>query len=228
MANFKRLRKMTAIEGNGNIISREVPVSSFIRLHVAARGNVRVVQSAEEKVTVETDENLQEYFYVQNSGRTLYVSCESVLRNPVFTRCEITVSLRQIDTLDIRNYGNLACDGPLVLAGPLDIKVQSFGNTRLDIEAPSIKLLNQAVGDVSLKGRCESIQIKNQAQGNFTAKELIARELTIKNMAEGNIELYAEKYIIIGHYGSGTVHYWGDAVMKDVKQYGSGPISHKG
>lgn len=228
MVNFKKLREMVEVKGNGNVIIKEIQVSSFIRLHISSKGTVKIEQSNEEKVVIETDENLAEYFYVQNSGRTLYVSFESKFRNPIFTRCEITVFLRQIDTLNIVNYGDVISAGPIILISSLDIKIQSIGNTQLYLEVPSIKLFNQSIGDVYFKGKCESVQIKNQGQGNLYTRELIAQELTIKNMAsEGNVELYATKNISINHYGTGTVYYWGNSVLKDVKQYGTGLISHK-
>lgn len=71
------------------------------------------------------------------------------------------------------------------------------------------------------------MEIKNQSQGDFMAKELIADELVIKNMAQGNVELFANKSITISHYGQGYIHFFGSAVVKDVKQYGEGLIQHQ-
>lgn len=218
---------MIEIKGNGNIVSKEIQVSSFLRLHIDGRGLVELVQSNDEKVIIETDENLLDYFDAQNSGSTLYVTSEAKLRKPVFTKCLIKVYLRQLDSLVIRcDHGNVICYDTIRLSTPLDIKIQSEGNTSLNIDAPAIKLLSQCEGDVELKGKCGSITIKNQSQGNFSSKELIAEDLTINNMAQGNIELYAGKSISITHMGEGYVHYFGDAVLKSVKQYGDGEIKH--
>src|SRR4029078_11966130 len=102
MVSFKRLRQMIEVQGNENIVAREVKVSSFLRLHLALNCTVELYQSDEEKVIVETDENLQAFFYVRNSGRTLYVRAEGMLRKPVYTECKVKVYLRQLDTLYIR------------------------------------------------------------------------------------------------------------------------------
>jgi hypothetical protein len=127
----------------------------------------------------------------------------------------------------IRNeHGEVFCPERLVLFNPIEIKVQSVGNTFLDISAPAIKLLCQTVGNVVLKGQCERLDVKNQSEGKFDASGMIADELVIRNMAEGNVELFANKEIRISHYGEGYVHYAGDAVLKDVKQYGAGAILH--
>jgi hypothetical protein len=227
MVNFKKLRQMIEVKGNGNIVSKEIKVSSFIRLHLSGKGLIEIYQSDDEKVIVETDENLQEYFEIVNSGRTLYISTEAKFRTPVYTKCKIKVFLRQIDVLYIRNENaDVICPNEISLLNPIEIKVQSVGNTELNIKAPAIKILCQSVGNVLIKGICESIDIKNQSEGDFDSTQLIADELSIINRAEGNVELFANNSIKINHYGEGYVHYTGDAVLKDVKQYGEGEINH--
>jgi len=157
---------MIEIKGNGNIVSKEIQVSSFLRLHIDGRGLVELVQSNDEKVIIETDENLLDYFDAQNSGSTLYVTSEAKLRKPIFTKCLIKVYLRQLDSLVIRcDHGNVICDDTIRLSTPLDIKIQSEGNTSLNIDAPAIKLLSQCEGDVKLKGKCGSITIKKPEPG---------------------------------------------------------------
>ena len=227
MVNFKKLRQMIEIQGNGTIVSREISVSTFIRLHLACRGIVELHQSEEEKVIVETDENLQDLFVVANAGRTLYVSTEVKFRKPIFTKCVVKVYLRQMNVLYVRNEGgDVICPNEITLLEPINIKVQSEGNTELNLIVPSIKILCQTQGNVTLKGTCEKIDINTMIEGDFDSSELKAGELYIKNMAEGNVKLYAEKTIHIKHYGEGQVHYYGPAKVKDVLQYGDGEIKH--
>lgn len=218
---------MIEVKGNGNIVSREISVSSFLRLHIGCKGIVELIQSDEEKVVMEMDENLQEFGEAGNAGRTLYVSTEGKLRRPAPTHCIVRIYLRQIDTLVIRNdHADLVCPAPLTLSNPLDVKLQTVGNTSLNVIAPTVKVLNQSTGNLTLAGQCGIISIKNMAQGNLDASALRAGELTITNMAEGNVDLYAEKSISISHYGQGYVHYAGDAALKDVKQFGDGEVKH--
>jgi hypothetical protein len=225
VVSFKKLRQMIEVQGNGNIVSREVTVSSFIRLHLSGKGVIELHQSDDEKVIIETDENLQEYFSVENSGRSLYISEGANFRKTIYTVCKIKVFLRQLDVLYIRNdRADVVCPGVLTLSSPLEVKIQSVGNTTLNINAPSIKVLSQCEGNVTLKGKCNLLEIKNQSEGDFDSKELIAEELVLKNYAEGNVTLFANKAITIKHYGQGYVHYSGDAELKDVRQYGEGEI----
>jgi hypothetical protein len=227
MVSFKQLRQIIEVNGNGNVVTREISVSSFIRLHVSGKGLIELYQSDEEKVIVETDENFQDFFSVQNSGRTLYVSAETKSKKLVYTVCKIKIYFRQIDVLFVRNENaNLICGNQIVLSNPIDIKVQSAGNTELDINAPAIKILCQSEGHVLLQGKCESLSIKNQSHGDFNSKGLLANRLSIKNMAVGNVLLYADQEISIKHMGVGYIHYSGRAIVKDVIQNGVGEIKH--
>jgi hypothetical protein len=227
MVSFKKLRQMIEVKGNGNIVSREISVSSFIRLHISGYELVELYQSDEEKVIIETDENLHEYFDIQNSGRTLFVTAGAKFKTPVYTKCTIRIFCRQIDVLYVRNgKADLICPQEISLTTPIEIKFQGVGNSSLNINAPSIKILNQCVGHISMKGKCENVEIKNQSQGNFSSKELLADKLTLKNLAQGNVEVFANKEITISHFGQGYIHYYGNAVLKDVKHYGQGEVKH--
>jgi hypothetical protein len=227
MVNFKPLRQIIEVKGNGNIVTREISVSSFIRLHIAGKGQIELYQSDEEKVIVETDENIQDFISAYNSGRTLYVSAETNLKKLLFTVCKIRIYLRQMDALQVRNENaNLICGNQIALLNPLDIKVQSVGNTELDINAPAIKILCQSVGNVLVKGKCENLTVKNQNQGDFNSKDLIADRVSISNQAVGNVQLFADREISIKHAGVGYIHYSGKAIVKDVRQHGVGEIKH--
>jgi hypothetical protein len=227
MVSFKKLREMVQVKGNGNIVSKTYPVSSYLRLHIANRGITELIQSSEEKVEIEMDENLISYFEVANAGRTLYVTTDGKIRTPHFTKSVVRIYMRQLNNLVIRcDGGDVVTPNPITLATPLDLLVQSVGTVRLNLNAPSLKVVLQAQGDTHLMGDCGVVSIKNQSQGNLLAKELFCSELTLKNQAQGNVEVFADKKISIKHAGQGYVHYYGNGALVDVKQYGEGEVRH--
>lgn len=216
---------MMEVKGNGNIVSRELSVSTFVRLHLGFhQGLIELHPGVEEKVVVEADENLQDYFAATNAGRTLYVTNETKLKQLVFTKCVVRIYIRQLEMLYLHNVGNVTCPEVINLTQPVEIKIQSVGNTQLALAVPSIKISCQAVGTVTLNGSCEKLDIQNRNQGDFDASQLKAGEITINNKAVGNVRLHADTSMKIAHYGVGYIHYTGNAVVKDVKQYGVGEV----
>jgi hypothetical protein len=227
--NFKKLRQMIKEKGTGNIISKTINVSSFVRLHVSVRGYVELIQAEEEKVIVEADDNLVDFIHTENSGRTLYVTAEGKWRIAEFTSLRIKIFYRQLYTLyNASEKGELVCGNTLRSGEPVEIKIHSEKcSTSLDVDAASVKLITACEGDVTIKGSCIRFEVNAKSEGSLYAREMMAKNVVLKNYSEGNIELYAEDTISIRNYGEGYIHYWGNAVLKDIKHYGEGEVRHQ-
>ena len=220
---------MIEVKGSGSIVSAEKSISSFIRLHISINGTIELIQADEEKVIVEADENLQEYIEVTNSGRTLYVTAEGKWRKPGFTMLNIKVYYRQLYNIyNASTNGTLICANPLQSSEPVEVKIYSDkSSSKLNINAPVIKLITACVGDVEIEGACNVFEVNAKSQGNLYARPLRAKNVILKNYSMGNLEVYADETLTISNYGQGSISYWGDGMLKDIKQYGEGEVKHK-
>ncbi len=216
-------------KGTGNIISKTISVNSFIRLHVSIGGLVELIQCEEEKVIIETDDNLVDFISTENSGRTLYITGEGKWRIAEFTSLRIKVFYRQIFNLyNASEKGELVCGNTLRSGEPVEIKIHSDrSSTALDVDAVSVKLITACVGDVKLKGECTLLDINAKSEGNLDAREMKAKNVVLKNYSQGNIDLFADDTITISNYGQGNIRYWGTAVLKNIKHYGDGEVRHQ-
>lgn len=219
---------MIKVKGNGNIITRTLNVSSFVRLHVRVSGYVELIQADEEKVEVETDGNLEEYLEIENSGRTLYITAEGKWRIPDFTSLRIKVYYRQLYTLyNACEKAELVCVNTWHAGEPVEIKICSDKSfSTLDVVALSVRLVTACVGDVKLKGECSSLEISAKSEGNLDAREMKAHNVTLKNHSAGNIGVYAAETLTISNYGEGNICYHGDGVLKDIRHHGNGKVRH--
>ncbi|MFM2307874.1 MAG: hypothetical protein RLZZ367_2543, partial [Bacteroidota bacterium] len=199
MVNFKKLKQMISTAGSGNVVQKEFQVSSFMRLHLGINGNAELIQSDEEKVVLECDDNLLDTVEVTNTGNTLYVIAGNKLRIAAYTTCTVKIYYRQLDTLVNSNNGNLTNTGTLTQSGLLTLKLQANGNTNLQVDVPAIKLTNQSNGNVTLTGRCGELEVRNQANGSLNAKALQAGKVSLNNMANGNVEVRSLDSIAINH-----------------------------
>jgi hypothetical protein len=228
MFSFKQLRQLMQVQGNGTLAVRTQAVSSFTRLHLSVHGTVELRQSLEEKVVIETDDNLLEHVSVTNAGRTLYVTTEDKLRRPAYSQLYVTVYVRQLQHLDIASEGHVVCPAPLLAVERLEIKIQSIGNTQLRLKADKLTLHCACQGQVRLTGTAGTVKITNLSEGNLDCGELAAQHLKLRNLGAGNIRLHAEQTIAIQHLGAGFVHYAGPGRLLDVRHYGKGEIRHVG
>lgn len=218
---------MIETRGNGKITSREISASSFLRLHLSINGNVELIQSDEEKVVIETDENLQSYFEVVNSGKTLYVTGGNKLWIPVFTKLTVKVYCRQMNMLYNALQGNVFSSNQLIGNDSFELKIHAQGDTKLNIKAPIVKVNAACQGNIELKGECHELTIKNASQGDIDCKEMIADITSLSNASQGDIKLYSKEEISIKHAGQGDVHYYGEGKLKNILHHGDGEVKHK-
>lgn len=227
MVNFKNLRKLVQTKGNGKVIKREIEVSSFLRLHISINGDTEIIQSDEEKVVIEADENLQDYFEVVNSGKTLYLTSGNKLWIPVFTKLNVQVYCRQMNTLYNASRGDVTSENQLICVDPFELKIHAQGDTKLNLKAPSIKVNAACQGDIVLKGECNELTIKNASQGDIDCKSMISNITTLSNASQGDVKLYSKEEISIKHAGQGDVFYYGDGKLKSIVHHGQGDVKHK-
>ncbi|MDB5088987.1 MAG: putative auto-transporter adhesin, head domain [Mucilaginibacter sp.] len=220
---------MIEVKGSGNIVSAVKSISSFIRLHISINGTIELIQADEEKVIVEADDNLQEYIEVTNSGRTLYVTAEGKWRTPGFSRLNVKVYYRQLFNIyNASTNGTLVCANPLRSSEPVEVKIYSDkSSSKLNINAPAVKLITACVGDVEIEGSCNVLEINAKSEGSLYARGMLAKNVSLKNYSVGNLDVYADETLAISNYGEGNISYWGDGVLKDIKQYGDGEVKHR-
>jgi Putative auto-transporter adhesin, head GIN domain len=224
--NFKKLRAMITKQGNGEITTKEIQVSSFLRLHIGASGNVELIHSNEEKVSIVCDSNLFECIEVINSGRTLYINSDVKWHKSKFTQLNIKIYYRQINVLcNTITNGQLCCKNPLPSLDKLEIKLQSEKCTNhLILNANMVKLSAANTGNTIISGECNSLDLNAKTEGNFDLALLKAKCVSIKNYAIGNINFFASETINIKHYGEGDITYSGSGILQEVKQFGNGRI----
>lgn len=223
--NFKKLRELFVLKGDGMITTDERPISSFLRLHIQLPCELVLIDSDEEKIVITTDDNVHAHISTVNSGRTLYVSFKNAFRIPEFTYLKIQVYTRQIDTLNIAT-GDVTMTEPYIGSLPLNITVQSSGDTVLLLSAPSIKVKFQSEGSLKMAGECAVLTVKAQAEGDFDAKDLYAQNVMYKTQSGGNAWIRASESLVIKHEADGFVHYYGEGILKDVVHHGTGEIRH--
>src|SRR6476659_8504906 len=82
MASFEKKKNYKqeneTLEGNGKLVTRDVPVSSFDALKASGVYELKLSQGAKEAVKIEADENLQDLFQVHNEGSKLIIDMKKL------------------------------------------------------------------------------------------------------------------------------------------------------
>lgn len=204
------------IEGNGKIVTADIPVSAFDALKASGVYELKLSQGATESVKIEADENLQAYFTVKNEGSGLVINMDKLkninLKNRKVT-LKVYVTFKQLKSLDLSTVGNVRSEEMLSFT---DLKVSnnSVGNVDLKFTADKVSLDNQSVGNVTLAGKATTAVFRNEGVGNLKAGDFAVQRLDIRNTGVGNAEVNAAKELKVEDSFLGKVKNKGTAPMK--------------
>lgn len=207
--------KQETIEGNGNLVTKEIPVASFDALKASGVYELSLSQGDKEGVKIEADENLQEYFTVHNEGSKLVIEMKE-LKNKnlkLKTKMKVYITFKKLKEMDLSMVGSVHADAPLSFTD-LDIKNSSVGKVDLDLSATTLNLKNSSVGKVKLSGKAQNAIITNNGVGNLEAGTFVVQTMNINNSGVGGAEVNAEKELKVKDSMLGRVKNKGAAPMK--------------
>jgi hypothetical protein len=208
-----------SIEGNGNIVTREVAVQSFTALKASGVYELNLSQGSKESVKIEADENLQEYFEVKNNGTKLVIDMDK-LKNKSLNgklKLKVYVTFKKLTDIELKTVGNIKSEEQLSF-DDLKISNNSVGNLSLNLNANSVKMRNQSVGNVTLTGKAQDAVFDNNGVGSLKAGDFIVQNVKIDNDGVGSAEVNAAKDIQVKENFLGKVTNKGAAPIKSSKK----------
>ena len=207
--------KNETIEGNGKMVTKDIPVSSFESLKASGVYELKLSQGNSESVKIEADENLQQYFNVRNEGRQLVIDMKE-LKNKnmkLKNKMRVYVTFKNLKEMDLSMVGNVEGDSPLNFAD-LNIKNNSVGKVDLALSANTFHLKNTGVGEMKLAGKAQNAVVTNTGVGNLEAGSFVVQTMNIDNSGVGAAEVNAAKALKVKDSVTGRVKNKGAAPMK--------------
>lgn len=203
------------IEGNGKLVTKDIPVQSFENLKASGFYELKLEQGNTESVKIEADENLQELFIVKNDGNSLVIEMkkENNINLKSKNKMRVYVSFKKLKSLELSIVGNVVSE-EMMNFDDLHLKTNSVGNVTLKVTANSMDITNNSVGNVSLSGKANEVIVKNASVGSLKAGKLAVQKMDIENAGVGHAEVNAEKELKVKDSFLGKVKNIGNAPVK--------------
>lgn len=211
----KAQKEKETIEGNGNLVTKDIPVSSFESLKASGVYELKLLQGAAESVKIEADENLHQYFTVRNEGKTLVIDMKGTKNKnmKLKNKLKVYVSFKNLKEMDLNMVGDVKAD-PALRFADLDIENNSVGKVELDFSATTLKLKNNSVGKMKLSGKAENAVVKHNGVGSLDAGGFVVQTMNIDNSGVGGAEVNAAKELKVSDNMLGKVKNKGTAPVK--------------
>ncbi len=180
------------IEPSGNIITKEVSVTSFDQLDVSGVFNLMLMQGNKEEVKIEADDNLQSLFEVKNEGSRLTIGMKKDVNLKGKLKMKVYVTFKNLKSMDLKTVGNVISEANMSF-DDLGINNKSVGNVDLKLTTQKLDMQNKSVGNVTLSGKADNVTINNKGVGSLQAASFVVQKMNIDNSGVGSAEVNAEK-----------------------------------
>lgn len=206
--------------------NKTYPIQSFSSVKSHAVGNVIYTQSDKVSVKAEGEKNLIDNMTITEKNGLLTINTRKKMRSRANNKLTIYISSPTIESIENSGVGNFKLQGN-VKADNLKIDFEGVGNFEaLDIESQHIEASYEGVGNLKIGGTTEFIKIKSEGVGNINTEKLIAKNAVVYSSAVGNVKCFASDTIDINNKGVGSITYYGNPTVKNIKSSGVGKVKH--
>ncbi|MGC1391964.1 MAG: head GIN domain-containing protein [Bacteroidales bacterium] len=211
------------IEGNRKVVTRERKTDSFTGVKVSSGIDVYLRQGNNEAVSVEADENLQEYIMTEVRNGILNVYTEYNIRDA--ERKRVNVTMKEVSSVRTSSAGDVFGES-LISSDKLELSASSAGDIKLDVNAKNIDVDISSSGDITLTGETDFLRADLSSAGDLKAYDLKAREADISVSSAGDADVNVSEKITARASSAGDVNYKGDPKYVDAHSSSAGGI-HK-
>lgn len=212
------------VKGNGHVTKETRAVSGIAGIKASTGVNVYLFQGNEEKVVVETDENLQECLITKMDGDILkcYVDCSvnHASKLNVYVNYKVLNKIKASSGSDVYGETTIKTDF-------LDIDVSSGADVKVEVDADELSCDVSSGADAVLKGTVGYFNAEASSGADIKASELKVKECKANASSAGDIRVHVADKIEASASSGGDVVYYGNPTVEHVRESSGGDVKRK-
>lgn len=200
------------IRGSGNLITESRTIGNIDRVDLSGSGKLIIIQSGEESLTVETDDNMMQYVSTEVRDGTLYLGFDGrVSRDQTLspTRLRFTLTVKDLTGMGVSGSGEISTAS--LDTDRLEVNIGGSGDVQVDsLMAGEVEVQIGGNGNVELAGEATRQDISINGSGQYDAENLRSEMVKINIGGSGNATVWAIESLDASVGGSGSVKYYGN------------------
>lgn len=211
------------VVGNGKVVSNVITTQDYNSILTVGSMDVHLEMGREGKITVTTDENLQEFIIVEVKDNKLVLRIKKKTTLKTKKGIHIVVPFEEISELSLVGSGDVDTKDT-IKAKEFEVNLTGSGDINLDISAGELDAKITGSGDMLLSGDVKDFEVKISGSGDFKGSSLQSDNTQVYISGSGDASVTASDYLKARVNGSGNIKYTGNPKSKDTKVSGSGFI----
>lgn len=193
------------IKGNEKVVTKERTLASFDKINAGGSIDIIIDQNGKESVSVETDENLQEYIITEIKDGELDIHVKQHY-NLTTTKLIVHVSCANLKAINTGGSGDVKSISKIT-ADDFSISHGGSGDFDLDLAVKKLKISTAGSGDYKLKGNADEFNLSSAGSGDIDARSLACTSAKISSAGSGDVILKKGVTASVSSIGSGEVIY---------------------
>jgi hypothetical protein len=193
------------ITGNGNIISQEIPVSSFERIQISGYAIVNFHESREHRSVVTADSNLHKYIDVYTEGNVLKISTKT-RRRYLLTQYTVDVYSPRIVGLAISGAARFKCNDPIITP-EFKVTIAGAGEISGKFECDTFTADAAGAAQIALTGNSNNLNLSISGAGNFSGNDFKTSNATVQINGSGTMDIWVLENLKANISGAGKIRY---------------------
>lgn len=215
------------VKGNGNVVSRDFPVSGFSAVEVSSGIDITLAQSNTENLTITADENLFDVIKEEVNGGVLKIYCDHNITHSKALRARIV--FKNLESIKVSGGGDVKAETP-VNTDALTIGISGGGDLNMTANANDLKCTMNGGGDAILNGAIKQMNALLSGGGDLVS-DVSANDITCTLSGGGDLKLTGKEKTASAHItisGGGDLKLTIDADNLDCTVSGGGDATLSG
>lgn len=216
---------LTGTKGNQQVVTEERTVpDSFDGIDVSQGISVYINQGNEEKITVETDENIQDILKTTvNKNGILKIYFDEPVRS--LKTKNVYVTVKNLQLLESSSGSSITAE-EAINTESIQLKSSSGSSIRVEVVASNTVSKASSGSSIKLIGKTNSLDARASSGSTIRADRFEASEVEAKVSSGASIEVYATDVLTADASSGGSIEYNGNP-KKIIKNTSSGGSVHK-
>lgn len=197
------------IEGSGNAVTEQRPVTEFTAIHISGQGVVNITQGEPHALEVTADDNLQEILTSTVAGGTLTLGMKPNTSINAVTPIVYEITVPSLREIRVSGSANVNLDG--FEGDTLSINMPGSGTvSAADLRVTDLGVEVGGSGGVVVSGSADSLRVNYSGSGSFNGEDFAVPDAVVDISGSANATVNASETLNVNIGGSGVVTYIGD------------------
>lgn len=214
---------LTIIKGNGNVVKEERNVAEFSGIYVSSAINIILEKGNQQKILVETDENIMEHISTQVEGNVLRVKIKNALTIRKATKMNVYVTYTGLNNLSASGASSIKGDEEI---NAKNLKIESSGasDININVDSENIEVDISGASDLIIKGKTSVLKGEASGASNLLAKGLVIGKAFLEVSGASDAKINVTELMNADVSGASSLKYTGNPEVRTVESSGASDV----